>query len=82
MAMAQEQEMKARVQENRAKVAAAILAAAIALVGGIGAALLPPLETAGFKWDNYSQRWQLRLTKKFPEIFVAFLQALPAGTRE
>ena len=44
-------------------------------------ALLPPLVMAGFKWDYHSQRWQLRLAKKFPEIFVPFLQSLPAGTR-
>jgi hypothetical protein len=44
-------------------------------------ALLPPLVMAGFKWDYRSQRWQLRLAKKFPEIFVPFLQSLPPGTR-
>jgi SNF2 family DNA or RNA helicase len=44
-------------------------------------ALIPPLEQAGFKWDYHSQRWQLRLTKKFPETFVTFLQALPPETR-
>ena len=45
------------------------------------AALIPPLEQAGFQWEDYSQRWQLRLTKKFPETFVAFLKALPPETR-
>ena len=45
------------------------------------AAMLPPLDQAGFKWDYHSQRWQLRLTKKFPEVFVPFLKALPVGTR-
>ncbi len=44
-------------------------------------ALIPPLDAAGFKWDYNSQRWQLRLTKKFAEAFVAFLKALPAGAR-
>jgi hypothetical protein len=44
-------------------------------------ALTPSLETAGFKWDFNSGRWSLRLTKKFPEIFVPFLKSLPAGTR-
>ena len=45
------------------------------------AALIPPLEQAGFQWEEYSQRWQLRITKKFPETFVAFLKALPPETR-
>jgi superfamily II DNA or RNA helicase len=44
-------------------------------------ALIPPLEQAGFKWDVYSHRWQLRLTRKFAETFVAFLKALPPETR-
>ena len=44
-------------------------------------ALIPPLEAAGFKWDFHSQRWQLRLTKKFAEAFVTFLKALPPETR-
>jgi hypothetical protein len=44
-------------------------------------ALIPPLQQAGFKWDYYAQRWTLRLTRKFPEIFVPFLQSLPAGTQ-
>ncbi|MEI8289955.1 MAG: DEAD/DEAH box helicase [Verrucomicrobiota bacterium] len=44
-------------------------------------ALIPPLEAAGFKWDLYSRRWQLRITKKFAAVFVAFLKALPAATR-
>ncbi len=43
--------------------------------------LLPPLDDAGFKWDYQSQRWQMRLTKKFAETFVPFLKALPPGTR-
>ena len=43
--------------------------------------LVPPLETAGFKWDDFSQRWQLRVTKKFAEIFVLFLKTLPTGAR-
>jgi hypothetical protein len=44
-------------------------------------ALIPPLENSGFKWDHQSQRWQLRLTKKFAETFVTFLKALPADAR-
>ena len=44
-------------------------------------ALLPPLEQSGFKWDYQAQRWALRLTKKFPEIFVPFLKSLPADIR-
>ena len=44
-------------------------------------ALIPPVEDAGFKWDYHSQRWQLRLTKKFAETFVPFLKAQPPGTR-
>lgn len=44
-------------------------------------ALVLPLEAAGFKWDYNSQRWQLRLTKKFAETFVTFLKALPADAR-
>jgi hypothetical protein len=43
-------------------------------------ALVSPLAAAGFKWDYYANRWQLRLTKKFAETFVPFLKALPAGT--
>jgi len=45
------------------------------------AALIPPLEQAGFKWDYHQQRWQLRLTKKFAEAFVTFLKALPPAAR-
>jgi len=44
-------------------------------------ALIPPLEQSGFKWDFHSGRWMVRLTKKFPEMFVPFLKSLPAGTR-
>ncbi len=44
-------------------------------------ALLPPLEMSGFKWDFQAQRWAVRLTKKFPELFVPFLKSLPAGAR-
>ena len=43
-------------------------------------ALLPPLEQSGFKWDFQAQRWSVRITKKFPELFVPFLKSLPAGT--
>ena len=45
------------------------------------AALIPPLDQAGFKWDYQAQRWQMRLTKKFAETFVAFLKSLPAEAR-
>ncbi|MGA2244551.1 MAG: SNF2-related protein, partial [Verrucomicrobiota bacterium] len=44
-------------------------------------ALIPPLDQSGFKWDYNQQRWQLRVSKKFPAAFVAFLKALPAATR-
>jgi hypothetical protein len=44
-------------------------------------ALIPPLEQAGFKWDYYSQRWQMRVSKKFAGVFVTFLKSLPAETR-
>ena len=44
-------------------------------------ALIPPLEQAGFKWDYDLQNWQMRVTKKFAETFVAFLKGLPAETR-
>ena len=43
--------------------------------------LIPPLDQAGFKWDFHLQRWQLRVTKRFAEAFVTFLQALPSETR-
>ncbi len=43
--------------------------------------MIPPLDQAGFKWDYHSQRWQLRLSKKFAGTFVTFLKALPAETR-
>jgi hypothetical protein len=29
------------------------------------------------KWDDYSGGWKLRLTKKTPELFVAWLKSLP-----
>jgi hypothetical protein len=45
------------------------------------AALISPLDEAGFKWDYQRQRWQLRLTRKFAEIFVTFIKALPPETR-
>jgi SNF2 family DNA or RNA helicase len=35
------------------------------------------LEMLGAKWDNFSQEWKLRLTKKTPEIFVLWLKSLP-----
>ncbi len=43
-----------------------------------GLAGLPPLiEPAGFKWDFARQRWQMRVTKAFPEKFVPWLKSLP-----
>jgi hypothetical protein len=35
------------------------------------------LEALGGKWANYGGGWMLRLTKKTPEVFVAWLQSLP-----
>jgi superfamily II DNA or RNA helicase len=35
------------------------------------------LEALGGKWANYDGGWMVRLTKKTPEIFVAWLQSLP-----
>jgi len=35
------------------------------------------LDALGVKWANYGGGWTLRLTKKAPEIFVAWLQNLP-----
>jgi len=46
-------------------------------LGGLGQ--LPP--QAGFKWDYNVQRWQLRVTKKFANVFAGFLRSLPADTR-
>jgi hypothetical protein len=43
--------------------------------------LIPPLDQSGFKWEYNLRRWEIRVTKKFPEMFVAFLKALPAGIR-
>ena len=43
--------------------------------------LVPPLEAAGFKWEFHHQAWTMKLSKKFAEIFVAFLKALPAEAR-
>ena len=43
--------------------------------------LVPPLEAAGFKWELHHQAWTLKLSKKFAEVFVTFLQALPADAR-
>jgi SNF2 family DNA or RNA helicase len=41
-------------------------------------ATLPPLlEASGFKWNLSRERWELRLTKKFADVFVPFLQSLP-----
>ena len=35
------------------------------------------LESLGVKWDGYPGDWKLRLTKKTPAIFVAWLKSLP-----
>ncbi|MEI7941051.1 MAG: DEAD/DEAH box helicase, partial [Verrucomicrobiota bacterium] len=35
------------------------------------------LEALGGRWANYGGGWMLRLTKKTPEVFVAWLQSLP-----
>jgi hypothetical protein len=37
-----------------------------------------PLALAGFKWDFHHARFVLKVTKKFPELFVPFLKSLPA----
>jgi len=43
---------------------------------------LPSLvEAGGFRWDYTWQRWSMRLTKKFPESFVPFIQSLPPEIR-
>jgi SNF2-related domain/Helicase conserved C-terminal domain len=39
------------------------------------------LEPAGFKWDSARQRWLLRVTARFPDVFTGWLQGLPAGLR-
>lgn len=44
-------------------------------------ALLRSLDLTAFRWDPYLQRWQMRVTKKFAEAFIAFLKSLPPGTR-
>src|SRR6266404_542573 len=36
------------------------------------------LQALGAKWDDYQERWCVRLTKKFPEVFVPWLESLPA----
>lgn len=41
------------------------------------AGLPPIIEPAGFKWDFARQRWQMRVTKAFPEKFVPWLKSLP-----
>jgi len=35
------------------------------------------LESLGVKWNGYPGDWQLRLTKKTPEMFVPWLNSLP-----
>ncbi len=35
------------------------------------------LDSLGVKWANYGGGWTLRLAKKTPELFVAWLQSLP-----
>jgi hypothetical protein len=44
------------------------------------AGLPAPVLGSGFKWDYSFSVWTARLTKKFPEMFVPFLQSLPPGT--
>lgn len=39
------------------------------------------LEPAGFKWDFARQRWLLRVTAKFPDQFMAWLQSVPPSVR-
>jgi hypothetical protein len=39
------------------------------------------LEMIGAKWNHFSQKWTLRLNKKTPEIFVAWLKSLPPEMR-
>ena len=36
------------------------------------------LEELGARWDDYYSCWRLALNKKFPELFLPWLQALPA----
>jgi SNF2-related domain len=36
------------------------------------------LQNLGAKWDRYTRHWALKVSKKFPELFLAWLQALPA----
>lgn len=43
--------------------------------------VIAPVTMSGFKWDYSFSRWSTRLTKKFPEMFVPFLQSLPPGTQ-
>jgi hypothetical protein len=35
------------------------------------------LQSLGAKWDGYRTTWSVRLTKKFPEVFVPWLASLP-----
>ena len=35
------------------------------------------LEPAGFKWDFARQRWLMRVTAKFPDLFMAWLTSVP-----
>ncbi len=37
----------------------------------------PAIESLELKWSNYPGEWTLRLTKKTPERFVAWLESLP-----
>ena len=36
------------------------------------------IEALNAKWDEYQTSWRVRLTKNFPEIFVPWLNSLPA----
>ena len=37
------------------------------------------IEALGGKWEAYYQEWRVRLNKKFPEVFVPWLESIPAN---
>ncbi len=39
------------------------------------------LEPAGFKWDFARQRWLMRVTAKFPDLFMSWLASVPPQIR-
>jgi len=41
------------------------------------ASLAPLVEEGGFRWDFARQQWTLRVTRSFPDKFVAWLKSLP-----